>query len=122
MAIAGSIQQAVPREPIGLQDGGHVILRCSACNAQLLDVWIQMPQTGQKWRGRALCPYCGDKSYIQEWSGGFAPGGIAIPNPDDPENDWEKTRLVDFSDEKDAEGNDVIVFHVKKVGDGQPVF
>lgn len=119
--IKGHIQNFELKEPAGLQDGGHVILRCSACDAQLVDIWIQMPQTKQEWRGRATCPYCGDKSFIHEWVGGFAAGGIAVPNRFDPENPFEKTRIVDFGEEKDADGNDVVLFLVQKVGNEQPV-
>jgi hypothetical protein len=119
--IRGHVQNFELKEPVGLQDGGHVIIRCSCCDAQLVDIWIQMPQTKQKWRGRATCPYCGDKSYITEWNGGFAPAGINLPNPNDPENDIPKTAILDYGEEKDAEGRDVVLFLMKKVGDEQPV-
>lgn len=115
--IRGSIQRSVPREPVGLKDGGHIIMRCSCCDAQLVDIWIQMPDAPQHWKARATCPYCGDKSYVVEWDGGFAQGGIAVPNPNDEQNPFEKTRILDVG----TEGEDIILFHVKAMGDGKPV-
>lgn len=106
--VSCTVGHIQPKEPIGLKDGGHVILSCSNCAAQLVDIWIQMPDSGQHWKGRATCPYCGDKSYIQEWDGGYAIGGISIPNPKDSDNPIEKTRIVDVG----TEGDDVILFRV----------
>lgn len=110
-----AISTIQPKELVGLKNCGHVILACSACGAQLVDIWIQMP-TKQKWKGRAKCPYCGDHSYVQEWEGGYAIGGIGLPNPQDEQNPIEKTRIFDTSTE-----GDIILFHVKAVGDAVPV-
>ena len=113
--IQGSIQTAVAPPPVGLKDAGHIILRCSACDAQLVDIWVQLPNSGQKWKARATCPYCFDKSYVSEFEGGFAQGGISVPNPNDPENPIEKTRVVDIGSE-----GDVILFFVRDMSNGHP--
>lgn len=60
----------------GLKDGGHQIIKCSACDKPLMDVWITNPKETFKWKVKANCPYCGDHSFEKEIQGRFAYGPI----------------------------------------------
>ena len=55
-------------------DGTHIILKCSNCNKELVDVW-QTRKWGSGARLRAKCPYCNDYSFIEEIPNGFHLGG-----------------------------------------------
>lgn len=86
------------RELRGLEDGGHVIVRCSNCNAALLDVWKTMPnavnkRTGQPfhWQLRANCPFCEDRSFVVEVDGIFHVGGYGEVKPDNEDDDIPST-------------------------------
>lgn len=68
---------------LGLKDGGHIILCCSACGERLVDVWLikvdaKDPSTGQplKSKGKAKCWKCGDESFPAEWRGRWALGAF----------------------------------------------
>lgn len=111
-----------PRPPLGLRDGGHVLLRCSCCNKPLADVHITQPgklrPDGKPfvWKVRALCPYCGDKSYIRRIEGLWHPAGHGVPNPanpDDPDDNLVITSIANFLEEVDREGDTVILFDVR---------
>jgi hypothetical protein len=85
----------------GLQDGGHVILRCSACNKPLVDIWRTRPnqidpRTGKafEWKFVAECCYCGDKSYPTTVLGGFHIGGYG-KNTNDNNEAYEQTTIID---------------------------
>jgi hypothetical protein len=117
-------EDAPERAPVGLVDGGHVYLACADCQALLVDVFITNPQaidpsTGEPfaWRLKALCPFCGEQSYVAEVRGTFYRGGIEIPKPDDPTDGTPVTTV----DPPYAEG-DCFIFPVHKASpDVQPV-
>lgn len=64
-------------EPQGLVDGGHTYPSCSNCRALLADIWVVRPHETEKWKLRASCPFCGDKSFIFEVQGGFHYAGYS---------------------------------------------
>ncbi len=78
-----------------LQDGGHVYVSCSNCDACLMDIWITRPNETEVWNVIAECPFCGDKSYMVEIHGGFHPGGYGQIKEDDPEDDVASTNIGD---------------------------
>ena len=125
MSIQTRIQG--PREataPIGLKDGGHVILACSACQKPLVDIHVTRPDKKKpgtdevfEWRLRAKCCYCDDYSFISVVCGLFHHGGWGVPNPenlDDPDDNIVLTSIVNILHETDSEGNPVMTYEVKQ--------
>jgi len=107
-------------DKVGLKDGGHVILSCSACGEPLVDVWITKadavnPQTRQpfKWKVKAKCCYCGDASFVQEVVGRIAvgPAGKDVENPD-PQG--MNDSLMKHSIVRIELVGDTIIYHTKK--------
>jgi hypothetical protein len=91
--------QPLTRNVGPLQDGGHVIIRCSGCNKPLVDIWRTRPnqidpRTNKpfEWKFIAECCYCGDKSYLTTVLGGFHIGGYGI-NSADANEAYEKTSI-----------------------------
>lgn len=74
-----------------LEDGGHVILKCSACGKELIDLWKVKPEP-RTIKVVALCCYCKDKSFETEVSGKLVISGIAKENPNDEEDFIPVTR------------------------------
>lgn len=95
-----------------LKDGGHVFLKCSACRKRLCDIWIQRPDIDLVLNYRATCPFCGDKSALQEIKGGVAFGGISEANPDNEYDDYRFYTMVDRP-EWDGETVELIVKKAK---------
>lgn len=101
-----------------MKKGDHLHISCSNCNAILLDIWSVNPDADFQWKVRATCPFCGDKSYIEEIKGTFGVGGYGTPKPDDPTDDIPST-VHDGSDVIDG----VYVFKVKKANENaKPVY
>ena len=78
----------------------HTYLSCSNCNAILADLVKTVADESIKWKFRAKCPFCGDKSYVKELTGIFAVGGVGRPKPDDPTDDipstaWDNQETID---------------------------
>ncbi len=67
-------QDIIPREPIGLIDGEHVLLKCSGCDEVLADLWSVKPDESETNSFRAECALCGDHSYIVKTRGKMAVG------------------------------------------------
>lgn len=119
-----SVSEAGPKEKIGLEDGGHVYISCSNCDAVLMDVWRTMPNAINphtkkvfSWVLIAKCPFCGDKSYQVPIEGIFHPGGYGKIKDDDPEQDIPSTVIESF----DTNGN-VVTFNIKKANkDAKPI-
>jgi hypothetical protein len=102
---AGRIEQG-EHEEVGLQDGGHVILKCSACRKSLVDVWVTRPEDKFTWTFQATCGYCGDKSFEKEITGGFHVGGYCKKlNKDDPEEERPDLVIEDMY----PDGNKMII-------------
>lgn len=80
----GSYDKIPP--PQGLKDGGHVILKCSACDKPLIDLWVIKPDAPVQQVYQAKCCYCGDRSFQQTVKGRVAIAGISNPKPDDEED------------------------------------
>ena len=83
-----------------LVDGGHVILKCSACGKELIDIWKIKPEP-RSIKVVALCCYCNDKSFEEEIEGRLVINGIAKANPNDPEDFLSVTKWAG-SVEKDG--------------------
>lgn len=87
--------KAEGRSPQGLKDAGHHILVCSNCERNLADIWVIDPNAQITEKYWANCPYCGDKSYQQQISGGVAPGGYARPIDGVSNEDWPLLTLIE---------------------------
>ena len=120
------VQPPREREPVGLEDCGHVLFQCSNCRAYLVDVWVTKKiEGGQTWRGKAKCPYCGDSSFVMEWQGLFAVGGIGsdeqgrlfLPAKGDERTGKDVTKLANFQSD-----NGILIITVKKVENAEPVY
>ena len=59
------------REEGEMLDGGTHILKCSACDKELVEIWITKKDLDVRFRLRAKCPYCDDYSFSVEVDGGF---------------------------------------------------
>ena len=55
-------------------DGKHVILKCSFCNKNLIDIWITAPDLDVTMPVQADCPHCGGHSEVMEIKGGYHNG------------------------------------------------
>jgi hypothetical protein len=104
--------------PVGLQDGGHIYIKCSACRKPLVDIWITKPNlldiTTNKpfqWKAIAYCCYCGDHSFETTWYGGFVWGGFGENCKEDPDASFEKTAI----DRVENQWEEVMHIYTKKV-------
>lgn len=59
-----------------IQDGGHVIIKCSNCQKPLVDIWLTYKDEDQETTVVANCPFCQDKSFQQKISGIFHFGAV----------------------------------------------
>lgn len=98
-----------------LKDGGHVILTCSNCNKQLVDLFIVKPDAKRDdgtdiiWKCQAECCYCSDKSFITEVKGIFRPGGIIQIDPENEDNYKNVVNLTDVQYE-----DNLVIFKTKR--------
>lgn len=103
--IKGSIKD-VDEQDIqfhGLEDGGHVVVRCSNCNVPLLDIWVTRPQEEYEWNVMANCGHCGDHSWPVSFKGGWHYGPteyVALKDAPEPSEDG-KVLVVDTIKVKD---------------------
>lgn len=103
------IQQAEPdKEKVGLSNGGHTYIRCSNCEAILMDIFQTMknavnPNTGKvfEWKIVASCPFCGDKSFPVDIQGTFHPGGYGKIKHDNEDDDIPST-IAEYEDFRDG--------------------
>jgi hypothetical protein len=102
---------------MSLTDGPKIYLTCANCRARLLEIWVVSPQEDSSFKVRATCPFCNDKSYIQEIKGGFRHSGAARPCEDDEAADFLAT-IVDKIDVV----NDISIFNMRKAQpDARPI-
>ncbi len=59
-----------------IKDAGHVILVCSNCNKELVDIWQTHADMSIKTQVNATCGFCGDKSFSKEIVGVFHIGPV----------------------------------------------
>tara|TARA_Y100000310_G_scaffold210395_1_gene211014 strand:- start:331 stop:660 length:330 start_codon:yes stop_codon:yes gene_type:complete len=59
------------REEGEMSDGGKHLLKCSACDKELVEIWITKKELDVRFKLRAECAYCGDYSFPVEVEGGF---------------------------------------------------
>lgn len=112
------MQEDLNEEQPELEDAGHIILSCSSCRAQLLDIWRTRPHEQQIWKCRCNCPFCGDKSFIKEVKGGFYVGGIGKVKDDDEDDVIPSTNNVGCDIV-----SDVFEFQVEKAStNAKPIF
>ena len=98
----------ISSEPI-LTDNGHVILSCSSCKKDLVDLFVVKKDETLKWNVMAKCCYCNDKSFITEVVGVFRPCGIMKISESNPDDSTLITQLSNIKTE-----NDIIVFYTSK--------
>jgi len=63
-------------EIIGLEDGEKTVLKCSACAEPLVEIWVTKPWQSVAFKYKAMCPHCGDHSFVKEISGGVHVGSV----------------------------------------------
>lgn len=103
-------QTELPNES-KMKDGGRIFLKCSSCDNNLMEVWVQRPDEKIVTKIRAKCPYCKDMSFVCDIKGGFAYSGIAIDR-DQGELDTVSTFITKIvSIEQD---NDIFIFNIIK--------
>ena len=98
-----------------LLDGRKEYLTCANCKARLVELWHTRPEEKNKLKFKANCPFCGDKSYIKEFSTGFHFSGIALPSEEE-DIDFLVTRVSGPFFE-----NDVYNFLVEKEPNAKPI-
>lgn len=105
-------------EPEGLQHGGNVHIRCSNCNAILMDILISRPKEPQTWKVQASCPFCPprpdgkpESSYPVDIKGGFHAGGYG--KMIDEDQDIPSTS-IDYNEYLD---NEIIYFYMTKASE-----
>lgn len=119
-------KQSVGKAPIGIEDGEHIYLDCSACRAILVDVHFTQPNAIDpatnkpfEWTFKANCPFCGDKAYPKKGYGVFHIGGYGLQKPDDESEDIPSTSI---ELDADSENNGVITVKVLKAKpDAKPI-
>lgn len=106
-------------DKVGLKDGGHTILRCSACDKPIADIWVVKPNAINphtrkpfEWKCVATCCYCGDKSYPVTVKGRIAHGGYG-ENKADPEGGMDDANVFTVVYRVEPKG-DTIIFHTKR--------
>lgn len=97
------------KEKVGLVDNGKVFFTCSNCDKKLAYIWRTSPSKS-KYKYRATCPYCNDKSWDIEVEGNPAEMGFSGIWQDIDENNDKPITLIENIKPK----GDVIVMHVVK--------
>jgi hypothetical protein len=59
-----------------IKDAGHIILKCSNCGKELVDIWITHPDMSVLTTIVAQCCFCGDKSFSKKIDGIFHVGPV----------------------------------------------
>lgn len=59
-----------------LKNGTKSILSCSMCGKSLLEIWITQPNVDMVTKVQATCPYCPERSFVNEVRGKFHAGPI----------------------------------------------
>lgn len=115
MPVEASISPPKDVELEGLQDGGHIYVKCSNCRAILMDIWRTRPHETETWKVKATCPFCGDESFETPIQGGFHFGGYG--KMINETEDIPSTIVGKF----DIDG-DTFQFEILKAKDGQPLY
>ncbi len=104
---------------VGLKDGGHTILECSACGKPIADIWSikkdainAVTKKPFEWKCVAVCCYCGDRSFPQTVQGRIAHGGYGVNIPD-PDGGADDAHIFTKVIRVETEG-DTLVFHTAK--------
>lgn len=119
VAIANQVSSKPDDELEGLSDGGHNLIKCSNCEAILMDVWVTRPHEPHTYKLRATCPWCNDKSFVVKVKGGFHQGGYGTQVGDDVEETVESTSVERY--ELDDSG--VFNFFIMKASaNAKPVY
>lgn len=115
MSLKLNTKKSEPKEAEGLRDAGHVYLKCSNCQAYLMDFWRVRPHEPEVWKVKANCPFCDEAgikvggSFITEIRGGFAPAGYFRVDPSNPDRLIYSTKWTDSNTQ-----GETIVFRVEK--------
>jgi len=88
-----------------LKDGGHKMIKCSACQAPLNDIWITRPDKKYEWKIVSECPHCDDTSFVVVVQGQFHLGSGYIENPLNPE---DREKDIIYTEHIDVVYNDEI--------------
>lgn len=81
-----------PSEQAGLtpiKDDGHIVLKCSSCGKELVDIWVTHKEMPVKTTLVAECCFCGDKSFEKSVDGVFHLGDV------------DRVAIVDFTNNSD---------------------
>lgn len=55
----------------GLKDGGTTLLKCKACEAPLVEVWVTAADNSVETEVIAECPHCNSKSFKKKFFGAY---------------------------------------------------
>tara|TARA_Y100000310_G_scaffold303187_1_gene341287 strand:- start:486 stop:836 length:351 start_codon:yes stop_codon:yes gene_type:complete len=107
------LRDKVSEEKSGLsvEDGKHVLLSCSNCKMDLIDIWITTPEAKIKFKMRAGCAFCGDTSFSQVIEGGFHLGIT------------ENTKISEINtlDDEDVQSGEVDASYMIMTVDGRKI-
>ena len=59
-----------------VENGKKVIIKCSNCDEELVEIWIVRPNAEITSNIVAECPHCNDKSFMQTIDGQFCIGKV----------------------------------------------
>lgn len=74
-SLFGEFANRCRNEPV--EDGGTLIIKCSNCGTELVEIWKTRPNVQVKTKVVVLCDICGDKSFSKIINGGFHIGPAA---------------------------------------------
>lgn len=95
-----------------IKDYGHTYIKCSNCDAPLVDIWVVDKDFPVTWKLKANCPHCGDHSFLYEIKGRYYYGpGYKNMDKDDTQGDKDKiyTTIEGFDDD-----GSIVLINTKK--------
>lgn len=92
------------------EKGDSIQFSCSSCRKLLCELIVTKPEMNSTYKYLATCPYCGDKSFVKEITGGIVMGGVGEFDETSPTCDDRKTyTIIDRIEYKDP-----VVIHIIK--------
>ena len=59
-----------------VDEGSKLIIKCSKCAAELVEIWVVRPDAPVRSEIIADCPHCGDQSFMKKVRGQYCIGQI----------------------------------------------
>ncbi len=95
--IAEFTDEVIKAKGCQVEDAGHIYIECRSCKEKLVDIWIVYPKETQVNTAYAECCFCGDRSFDVKFSGGFACAGYGESDPNDENNVFPHTNVIDVN-------------------------